>query len=115
MSYQDWKMYKDNMNNEEYSRVAEWCNQTGEYHIEDKGEYFAVVENEKPTDEDIQSNMRSLRDEYLAYYDYTQLADAPYSEEEKKVFADYRQYLRDYTKSENWWLEAPKSFEEWQA
>lgn len=38
------KFYKDNLNLEEYSACAEWCNTTQQGYIVDKGEYYECVE-----------------------------------------------------------------------
>ena len=48
--YSDWKILKTELDEkqEEYSEVAEWCNESGEYHIEDDGEYYKVVPNPEP-------------------------------------------------------------------
>lgn len=67
----------------------------------------------EPTIEEQQSNVKRVRNNYLFNTDYTQLEDAPYTQEEKNKYAQYRQYLRDYTKQPNWWLQNPKTFEEW--
>lgn len=64
-------------------------------------------------EEDKQAKMRLIRNLYLQQYDFTQLADAPFISAEKKEYADYRQYLRDYTKEENWWEAEPKTYDEW--
>lgn len=42
--YTKWTMQKSELNDEEYEKVAEWCNENDKYTIEDKGEYYAVVE-----------------------------------------------------------------------
>lgn len=39
------KFIKGEFTEEEYSACAEWCNETQEGHIEDKGDYYEVVEN----------------------------------------------------------------------
>lgn len=70
---------------------------------------YAPVEPE----EDKKIKVRSIRNSYLQQYDFTQLIDAPCTELEKAQYADYRQYLRDYTTLPNWWLANPKTFEEW--
>ena len=61
--------------------------------------------------------IRALRDEYLAQYvDWYQskpLLWEEMSEKEKSDIADYRQYLKDYTKQENWWKQKPLTFDEW--
>lgn len=67
----------------------------------------------EPTEDELKQRVRAVRNEYLQYYDFTQLVDAPFTDEEKAIYAEYRQYLRDYTEGENWWLQNPKTFEEW--
>jgi len=85
--YADWKVKKeliygyDNPTEEqrkemeeaqnEYSKVAEWCNQSQEYHIEDTEDgYFSVVKNPEPTKEDLlKSEMYELQ-RYLSETDY---------------------------------------------
>lgn len=67
----------------------------------------------EPTQEEIQARMRSLRKYYLFSWDFSQLRDAPFTEEEKNKIAEYRQYLRDYTKEENWWMAEPLKYEDW--
>lgn len=49
--YTNWKIKTSELDEkaEEYSQVAAWCNESGEYHIEDTGEYFEVVKNPEPT------------------------------------------------------------------
>lgn len=66
-----------------------------------------------PTEDDKKANVRSVRDWYLQKTDFTQLGDAPITEEEREQYKAYREYLRDYTLEENWWLSDPKTFEEW--
>ena len=42
------KFYKDNYDLDDYSQAAEWCN-TNNATIEDKGEYYEVVEIPPPS------------------------------------------------------------------
>lgn len=72
----------------------------------------APVEPE-PSIEDKKEMVRYNRDVLLNQYDFTQLPDAPFTSEEKAIYASYRQYLRDYTKQEEWWVRNPYNFEEW--
>jgi hypothetical protein len=67
----------------------------------------------EPAEDELKQRVRSVRNEYLKDTDFTQLNDAPFTSEEKLQYAQYRQYLRDYTEGENWWLNNPKTFEEW--
>lgn len=48
--YSDWKILKTELDEkqEEYAEVAEWCNESGEYHIEEDEEYYKVVKNPEP-------------------------------------------------------------------
>lgn len=43
MVYTNWTMQKSELNDEEYSQVADWCNENQTHTIEDMGEYYAVV------------------------------------------------------------------------
>lgn len=57
--------------------------------------------------------VRSVRNEYLEDTDkFVSVPDFPITEKEKNKYIDYRQYLRDYTKLEDWWKQEPKKFEE---
>jgi hypothetical protein len=67
----------------------------------------------EPAEDELKQRVRSVRNGYLKDTDFTQLNDAPFTSEEKLQYAQYRQYLRDYTEGENWWLSNPKTFEEW--
>lgn len=48
--YENWKILKSEIDEkaEEYSEVAEWCNEGQEYHIEDDGTYYKTVKNPEP-------------------------------------------------------------------
>lgn len=100
--------------NKEYADLASYCNKN-DCHIEDKGDYLESVANEHPapTEEELKAQVRDVRNSYLSYWDFTQLDDAPFTEEEKAFYREYRQYLRDYTEQENWWLQNPMTYEEW--
>jgi hypothetical protein len=49
----------------------------------------------EPTDEDLAEAVRAERDRLLANTDWTQLTDAPMSDDEREAWAVYRQALRD--------------------
>lgn len=113
--YSNWKILKTELTEkqEEYSAVAAWCNESGEYHIEDDGVYYKTVANLAPSEDELKEAVRAVRNGYLQDTDFTQLPDAPFTTEEKAQYADYRQYLRDYTESAEWWLQNPKTFDKW--
>ena len=79
----------------------------------ENGDWYLAGYVPEPLVEEMQSKVRAIRDTYLQHYDFTQLPDAPFTEEEKAKYADYRQYLRDYTTLPNWWEQNPMTFEEW--
>ena len=78
----------------------------------DNNWYLEGYAPSEPID-DLKSKVRYVRDSYLAKYDFTQLVDAPFTENEKEKYKEYRQYLRDYTKEENWWNKNPDDWATW--
>ena len=105
---QDWA-YSHNTTFEE---LIDRCKQEGEILYR----YFQIGSEPEPyvpTEEELKERVRALRNGYLQATDFTQLDDAPFMAEEKQLYAEYRQYLRDYTKYESWWKQNPKTFEEW--
>lgn len=76
----------------------------------------------EPTDEELQSRARQVRN---AYMEYTQNRIDRYRNQEEigivttdsevtyKLLLRYMQYLRDYPSGENWWEAGPSMFEEW--
>lgn len=59
--------------------------------------------------------MRAVRNQYLSDTDKYMITDFPVSKTEKANYKLYRQYLRDYTEQENWWIAKPLTFEEWKS
>ena len=70
----------------------------------------------EPTVEELQAEVRAVRNSYLeTYVDPKQLVMVwnSLSAEDKKLYADYRQYLLDYTEIEEWYLSNPMTLDEW--
>ena len=67
---------------------------------------------EKPVEE-LQAQIRSVRNQYLEQTDKFMIADYPITDEERELYKKYRTYLRDYTLTENWWEHSPKDFSTW--
>ena len=67
---------------------------------------------EKPVEE-LQAQVRSVRNQYLEQTDKYMIADYPITDDERELYRQYRTYLRDYTLSENWQESNPLKFEEW--
>ena len=75
--------------------------------------YLAGYAPEKPVEE-MQAEVRAVRNSYLEQYvDPKQLVLVwnNLNEDDKKLYADYRTYLLDYTKLKNWWLNNPMTFD----
>ena len=69
----------------------------------------------KPVEE-LQAEVRAVRNSYLeTYVDSKQLVMVwdSLSADDKKLYADYRTYLLDYTELEGWYLQNPMTLDEW--
>lgn len=91
------KFYKKDYDLEEYAAAAEWCNSTQQGTIEDKGDYYEVVEIPAPTQEELNAmEIERLKGE-LASTDYKCLkyVDGALTEEEYAEVREYRQGLRN--------------------
>lgn len=89
------KFYKDNYDLNAYSSTAEWCNNNNAT-IEDKGEYYEVVEIKPPTQEELnKAEVERLKAE-LASTDYKCLkyVDGALTEQEYAEVKVYRASLR---------------------
>ena len=67
--------------------------------------------------ENKKASVKAIREQYFTdYVDWYQSKPLLWEEREeadKQAIADYRQYLKDYTKQDNWWEQNPLNFEEW--
>lgn len=89
------KFYKNDYDTDDYSKTAEWCNNNNAT-IEDKGEYYEVVEIASPTQEELNAmEVERLKSE-LASTDYKCLkyVDGALSESEYAEVKAYRAELR---------------------
>lgn len=77
--------------------------------------YLKGYTPEKPQ-EIKEQEVRAIRNSYLEkYVDPKQLVLVwnSLTEDERKKYTDYRQYLLDYPETENWYEQNPMTFEEW--
>jgi len=94
------KYYKPVATEEEcaaYNVAVDWCNSTQQGYIEDKGDYYEVVEIPAPTQEELNAmEIERLKGE-LANTDYKCLkyVDGALTEEEYAEVRTYRQGLRN--------------------
>jgi hypothetical protein len=104
--YENWKILKSEADEkaEEYSQVAEWCNESGKYHIEEQGEYYAVVKNAEPSAEDIKKARISDLKQQLAETDYVIIKIAEGSattEEYASVIANRKEWRAEIQRLED--------------
>ena len=102
---------------DEYTAAAQWCNENGAM-IEEIGKkgksprQFQIKKFEITTEE-LKAQVRSVRNQYLEQTDKYMIMDYPITDDERELYKQYREYLRDYTLSENWWVKNPMVFDEW--
>lgn len=98
-----------------YAAAAAWCNENGAVleEIESKNgvRRFKVVPVPAPTEDEKKAAVRAVRDQYLAATDKFMISDYPVSDEERARYRAYRQYLRDYTKTDGWFEKEPSAFD----
>lgn len=75
---------------------------------------YQIVAIPEPSVEELQAKIRAKRNALLEATDkYVSVPDFPIDDDTRNQYIEYRQYLRDYTETENWWLTNPLTFEEW--
>lgn len=126
-NYGDIIEYIDCTFDDYFEDAKHWCQANNAELVElvdkreQKGEvlyrYFQIKEFPKyePSEEELKMQVRLIRNSYLSNTDFTQLPDSPFTAEGKAQYAEYREYLRNYTDTSNWWLQNPKTFEEWKS
>ena len=104
--YSNWKIKKSDLpeKQQEYTEVAAWCNQSGEYHIEKQDNYYAVVKNAEPTEEQIKAMMIAELKANLSATDYVviKIAEgAATTEDYADVIAKRQQWRAEINSLEN--------------
>lgn len=118
-NYNDIIEYIDATWDENFNAARDWALNHNTSFEEDLSKrdlpkrYFVIGPEYSPSEEELKNKVRNVRNQYLYSTDFTQLPDAPFTAEKKEQYANYREYLRDYTNQENWWLQNPLTFEEW--
>lgn len=97
--YENWKMLKSELphREKEYTDVAQWCNESGQYHIEEQGKYYAVVKNDEPTEEKIKAARIAELKANLSATDYVviKIAEGAATTEEYTDIIAQRQAWRE--------------------
>ena len=119
MNYGDIIEYLDGTLDKNFNEALKWAqehNTTFEELMDRRDlpkRYFQIGEEPVPTEDELKERVRLVRNGYLSYWDFTQLDDAPFTEDERAKYREYRQYLRDYTDGDNWWLQNPDDWQTW--
>ena len=96
--------------------AAQYCNANG-YMLKEISPLpqrkFQIVSIPEPTVAEKEAMVRSVRDSYLVATDKYMIVDFPISAETKAQYRAYRQYLRDYPTTNNWYSKNPKTYEEY--
>ena len=78
------------------------------------GQFVLTVSDEAI--EQRKEQVRSVRNRYIEETDkYVALSDYPITDDERELYKQYREYLRDYTLTENWLEHSPKTYDEWKS
>ena len=94
-----------------HDRVEEDTEHQLSDYIHCDGQFVLTVSNEAI--EQRKEQVRAVRNQYLEQTDKYMIADYPITDDERELYRQYREYLRDYTLSENWWEHSPKDFSTW--
>lgn len=80
MNYENWKIAKSELDEkrEEYAEVANWCNESGAYRIEEIGDEYCVVAIPEPTVEEKNAQIKQTRASL-----YTSLVDPLHAQKTK--------------------------------
>lgn len=64
--YENWKILKKDLEEkqDEYAKVAAWCNETDKYHIDSDSVYYFVAKNEEPKELTVEEKVKLLEKKY---------------------------------------------------
>ena len=82
-------------------------------YVQCDGQFVLTVSDEAI--EQRKEQVRAVRNRYLEHTDKYMITDYPITDDERELYKQYREYLRDYTLPENWWEHSPMTFEEWKS
>lgn len=109
-------MYKDGQIITDHKAFANWANANGnKFSDRPNGDGTYTVYEVKESETDKQNRVRGIRNQMLDESDKYMISDFPLTDEERVQMKLYRQYLRDYTKQDNWWESSPDGFADWRA
>ena len=80
-------------------------------YIHCNGQFVLTVSDEAI--EQCKEQVRAVRNQYLEQTDKYMITDYPITDEERELYKQYREYLRTYPESQDWYKANPKTYEEW--
>lgn len=99
MSYENWKIKKSELDEklDEYETVANWCNESGEYQINEVDDEYCVVKTPEPTAEEIAKQRIAELKKLLVDTDYiaVKIAEGAATKEDYADVIAQRQGWRD--------------------
>lgn len=75
--------------------------------------YGVTIGEYQPTEQEKKDSVRTYRNALLQDSDRFVLPDYPIEQVELDSRKQWRQYLRTYTDTPQWWEQNPKTYEEW--
>jgi len=103
-------MLGQKLTEETYVQGAIWCN---ENNAQINPDTWIIEKIPDPTQEDLKYINRERRNWLLRSSDEWGVSDRPQTDD-VKLHLEWREYLRNYTKLENWWKNPPLTYEEWE-
>lgn len=98
-------LIRDSIEEDTEHTVADYMQVNGEYVLTSSAE---AIEQKKV-------EVRAVRNQYLEQTDKYMITDYPITDEERELYKQYREYLRTYPESQDWYKANPKTYEEWYA
>lgn len=107
------KLEKPYTDAERISFIVNYNHQLGYQINETENELQALGYDDDERKEQKEAEVRAVRNQYLYDTDRYMIVDYPITEAEETQYIQYREYLRNYPETENWYESNPLTFEEW--
>lgn len=102
-------------------KVAEWCNNNGQYNIEESKDNYYVTKKYEPSINDKKLSINKKLSQYINNISWkverynTQKELGIETTDSKEIYIkilEYMQYCRDFNKQDCYWDKTPKTFDE---
>lgn len=102
-------MLGQKLTEETYVQGAIWCNENNACINPDT---WIIEKIPDPTQDELKYINRERRNWLLRSSDEWGVSDRPQTDDVKSHLL-WREYLRNYTKADNWWKNSPLTYDEW--